>query len=260
MNRINLAILAAVDAGKTTLSESMLYLSGAIRKAGRVDHGDAFLDSHELERRRGITIFSKMARMECGGLGLTLLDTPGHVDFTAETERTLTVADMALLLVSAADGVTGHTVELWNLLKRYHLPTVIFINKMDQAGADADRVMADLCQNLDDRCVRFDYWKRTDQGDAGKVSGEDKDLEALFFMSGRALRRCIHQLRSEEIPICSSKNGYYYAKNQAEIKRSAESLGQFSDSVSSTRMNLLSSRAPKPVGKCVIVIFPYVEM
>lgn len=180
MNRINLAILAAVDAGKTTLSESMLYLSGAIRKAGRVDHGDAFLDSHELERRRGITIFSKMARMECGGLGLTLLDTPGHVDFTAETERTLTVADMALLLVSAADGVTGHTVELWNLLRRYHLPTVIFINKMDQAGADADRVMADLCQNLDDRCVRFDSWKRTDQGDAGKVSGEDKDLEALF--------------------------------------------------------------------------------
>ena len=180
MNRINIAILAAVDAGKTTLSESMLYLSGAIRKAGRVDHGDAFLDSHELERRRGITIFSKMARMEYNGLGLTLLDTPGHVDFTAETERTLTVADMALLLVSAADGVTGHTVELWNLLKRYHLPTVIFINKMDQAGADADRVMADLCQNLDDRCVRFDSWKRTDQGDAGKVSGEDKDLEALF--------------------------------------------------------------------------------
>ena len=101
-NRINLAVLAAVDAGKTTLTESLLYLTGAIRKAGRVDHGDAFLDSHELERKRGITIFSKMARINCGGLAVTLLDTPGHVDFTAETERTLTVADMALLLVSAA--------------------------------------------------------------------------------------------------------------------------------------------------------------
>ena len=180
MNKINLAILAAVDAGKTTLSESMLYLSGAIRRAGRVDHGDAFLDSHELERRRGITIFSKMARIEYGSLALTLLDTPGHVDFTAETERTLTVADMALLLVSAADGVTGHTVELWNLLKRYRLPTIIFVNKMDQAGADADRVLSDLCQNLDDRCIRFDSWKRSDKEGSAKRPDDDSDREALF--------------------------------------------------------------------------------
>ena len=178
MNRINLAVLAAVDAGKTTLSESMLYLSGAIRRAGRVDHGDAFLDSHELERKRGITIFSKMARMESGGMALTLLDTPGHVDFTAETERTLTVADMALLLVSASDGVTGHTVELWNLLKRYHLPTVIFVNKMDQEGADADRVMSDLSRNLDERCIRFDSWMKAEGEDAS--SAEDPDTEALF--------------------------------------------------------------------------------
>ena len=180
MKKINLAILAAVDAGKTTLSESMLYLSGAIRKAGRVDHGDAFLDTHELERRRGITIFSKMARIESGGLEMTLLDTPGHVDFTAETERTLTVADMALLLVSAADSVTGHTVELWNLLKRYRLPTVIFVNKMDQAGADADRVMSDLCRNLDEGCIRFDSWRRFQAEGDPESEGEDPDKEALF--------------------------------------------------------------------------------
>ena len=172
-NRINLAVLAAVDAGKTTLTESLLYLTGAIRRAGRVDHGDSFLDSHELERKRGITIFSKMARINCGGLAVTLLDTPGHVDFTAETERTLTVADMALLLVSAADGVTGHTLELWNLLKRYHLPTVIFVNKMDQAGADADRLLTDLRRNLDESCIRFDTWKGTDKDEDLKDPDED---------------------------------------------------------------------------------------
>ena len=180
MSMINMAILAAVDAGKTTLTESMLYLSGAIRRAGRVDHGDAFLDTHELERRRGITIFSKMARMSSGDQKLTLLDTPGHVDFTAETERTLTVADMALLLVSAADGVTGHTMELWNLLKRYQLPTVIFVNKMDQPGADADRVLSDLRRNLDDRCICFDAWKTARQEESRQSSQEDPDTEALF--------------------------------------------------------------------------------
>ena len=176
--KINLAILAAVDAGKTTLSETLLYLTGTIRKAGRVDHKDAFLDTHELERQRGITIFSKMARMEMPGLQLTLLDTPGHVDFTAETERTLMVADMALLLVSAADGVTGHTLELWNLLERYHLPTVIFVNKMDQAGADAGRVIQDLCQNLDERCIRFDGWRWQEDGLQDPEGMRDGDVPA----------------------------------------------------------------------------------
>ena len=152
---LNLAILAAVDAGKTTLSESLLYLTGAIRKAGRVDHQDAFLDTHALERRRGITIFSKMAQLRMGELDVTLLDTPGHVDFTAETERTLAVADMALLLVSAADGVTGHTLELWRLLQRYGLPTVIFVNKMDQNGADAESVIRDLQEHLDEHCAAY---------------------------------------------------------------------------------------------------------
>lgn len=192
-NTINLAILAAVDAGKTTLSESLLYLTGAIRKAGRVDHGDAFLDTHELEKSRGITIFSKMARMETGGVNITLLDTPGHVDFTAETERTLMVADAALLLVSAADGVTGHTLELWKLLERYHLPTVIFVNKMDQTGADSGRAVEDLCRNLDERCIRFDAWTRARErrgeksgGKTGQTSKDELMDEALAGLYDQA--------------------------------------------------------------------------
>ncbi len=159
---VNLAILASVDAGKTTLSESLLFRTGAIRKAGRVDHQDAFLDHYELERKRGITIFSKMARMQIHDTEVTLLDTPGHVDFTAETERTLAAADMALLLVSAADGVTGHTLELWRLLENDHLPTLIFINKMDQDGANVHRLMADLQTHLDEHCILWDGWKEQD--------------------------------------------------------------------------------------------------
>ncbi len=183
--KMNMAVLAAVDAGKTTLSESLLYLTGTIRKAGRVDHKDAFLDTHELERRRGITIFSKMARMEMGDLSLTLLDTPGHVDFTAETERTLLAADMALLLISAADGVTGHTIELWNLLARYQIPTVIFINKMDQNGANADRVMQDLQSNLEERCIRFDAWRPELSGEGrSDLTGDAKDHDAYGADAG----------------------------------------------------------------------------
>ena len=131
---ICLGILAHVDSGKTTLSESILYLCGSIRKLGRVDHGDAFLDNFELERSRGITIFSKQAVFDLGNTRFTLLDTPGHVDFSAEMERTLQVLDCAVLVVSGADGVQGHTRTLWNLLKRYQIPTFLFVNKMDQAG------------------------------------------------------------------------------------------------------------------------------
>lgn len=190
--KLNLAVLAAVDAGKTTLSESLLYLTGTIRKAGRVDHKDAFLDTHELERRRGITIFSKMARMDIGDIRLTLLDTPGHVDFTAETERTLLVADMALLLISAADGVTGHTLELWNLLERYHLPTLIFINKMDQDGADVQRVMEDLTANLDERCIRFDAWRSTE---------DDVALSDLYDQAAMCDEEAMETfLETEQIP------------------------------------------------------------
>ena len=127
-------ILAHVDAGKTTLSESMLYLSGRIRKLGRVDHRNAFLDTYELERARGITIFSKQAVFSWENIEIILLDTPGHVDFSAEMERTLQVLDYAVLVISGPDGVQGHTVTLWRLLKQYQIPTFIFVNKMDQAG------------------------------------------------------------------------------------------------------------------------------
>ena len=148
-------LLAHVDAGKTTLSESMLYLSGSIRKLGRVDHKDAFLDTYELERARGITIFSKQAVFPWRQTEVILLDTPGHVDFSAEMERTLQVLDCAVLVVSAADGIQGHTETLWRLLKRYQIPTFIFINKMDQEGVDRDSLLAELRGNFGEGCVDF---------------------------------------------------------------------------------------------------------
>ena len=131
MNRVVIGILAHVDSGKTTLSEGMLYTAGEIRKIGRVDHGDAFLDTHEIERDRGITIFSKQATMKFRETEFTLLDTPGHVDFSTEMERTLSVLDYAILVISGTDGVQNHTETLWRLLKRYDVPTFLFINKMD---------------------------------------------------------------------------------------------------------------------------------
>lgn len=148
-------LLAHVDAGKTTLSESMLFLSGTIRKMGRVDNQDAFLDTHALERARGITIFSKQAVFRLGEKNFTLLDTPGHVDFSAEMERTLQVLDYAVLIVSGADGVQGHTETLWKLLKRYRIPAFVFVNKMDQDGTDREKLMEELKVRLDDRCVDF---------------------------------------------------------------------------------------------------------
>ena len=144
MKQLTLGILAHVDAGKTTLSEAMLYLSGAIRKAGRVDNRDAFLDTYELERERGITIFFFFSVFAYDDLKITLLGTPGHVDFSAEMERTLQVLDAAVLVISASDGVQGHTVTLWKLLKRYQVPVFLFVNKMDQQGTDQDVLMREL--------------------------------------------------------------------------------------------------------------------
>lgn len=153
--KLVIGILAHVDAGKTTLSESMLYQSGSIRKLGRVDKGDAFLDTYELERERGITIFSKQAQLSIDDLQITLLDTPGHVDFSAEMERTLQVLDYAILVISGADGVQGHTETLWKLLERYHIPIFLFINKMDQNGTDEAALMNELKKRLDENCVDF---------------------------------------------------------------------------------------------------------
>lgn len=149
------ALLAHVDAGKTTLSEALLYESGNLRKIGRVDNGDAFLDTDALERARGITIFSKQAVLKTDDTVFTLLDTPGHVDFSAEMERTLQVLDYAILLISGADGVQGHTRTLWQLLKRYHLPTFLFVNKMDQPGTERETLLEELREKLDENCLDF---------------------------------------------------------------------------------------------------------
>lgn len=148
-------ILAHVDAGKTTLSESMLYKSGTIRKLGRVDHKDAFLDTFDLEKERGITIFSKQAVFQWKDMEVILLDTPGHVDFSAEMERTLQVLDYAILIVSGSDGIQGHTVTLWRLLKQYHIPTFLFVNKMDQIGADKEKMLQALKQKFGTACIDF---------------------------------------------------------------------------------------------------------
>lgn len=155
MKQAVIGILAHVDSGKTTLSEGMLYLSGAIRKLGRVDHGDAFLDTYALERERGITIFSKQAVFTHRDTLFTLLDTPGHVDFSAETERTLQVLDYAVLVISGSDGVQGHTKTLWQLLSRHRIPTFLFINKMDLAGTDPNALIDSLKRELDGACVSF---------------------------------------------------------------------------------------------------------
>ena len=155
MRRVVVGILAHVDAGKTTLSESMLYLSGKIQRLGRVDKKDAYLDTHDLERARGITIFSKQAIFEFDGTEFTLLDTPGHVDFSTEMERTLQVLDCAILVISGADGVQGHTATIWRLLSLYKVPVFLFVNKMDQPQADRQALLADLRSDLDHRCTDF---------------------------------------------------------------------------------------------------------
>ncbi len=173
-------LLAHVDAGKTTLSEGILYLTGRIRKLGRVDNRDSFLDTYELERARGITIFSKQAVFELGDKQVTLLDTPGHVDFSAEMERTLQVLDYGVLIVSGADGVQGHTETLWRLLERYHVPVFLFVNKMDQAGTDRDALLKEIKTRLHDNCIPFDS-KGTKDREAWleelAMSGDESVLE-----------------------------------------------------------------------------------
>ena len=152
---ISAGLLAHVDAGKTTLSEALLYVSGAKRTLGRVDHGDAALDTHELERARGITIFSKQARLSTENLNITLIDTPGHVDFSTEAERALQILDCAVLVISGTDGIQAHTVTLWRLLETYQIPTFLFINKMDLPGMEKEKIMAQLQQELSTGCVDF---------------------------------------------------------------------------------------------------------
>ena len=177
MKKLTIGILAHVDAGKTTLSEGLLYAAGALRTLGRVDHGDAFLDTEALERERGITIFAKQAVLDCGGTHITLLDTPGHVDFSAEAERTLQVLDYAILVISGTDGVQGHTRTLWRLLERYGVPTFLFINKMDLAGADRAALLTDLQKSFG-ACV--DLGAKPDVRDEYAALTDEAALEELL--------------------------------------------------------------------------------
>lgn len=173
------ALLAHVDAGKTTLSEAILYATGSIRRMGRVDNQDAFLDHYELERARGITIFSKQAEFSLGDTQVTLLDTPGHVDFSSEMERTLRVLDYAVLVVSGADGVQGHTRTLWRLLKKYEIPVFLFVNKMDQTGCDREKLMEELRKRLDENCVDFSAAEEEDFYEAAAMCSEEALEEFL---------------------------------------------------------------------------------
>ncbi|RYQ41672.1 GTP-binding protein [Bifidobacterium pseudolongum subsp. globosum] len=178
VKRIVTGIVAHVDAGKTTLSEALLYATGTTRKLGRVDHGDAFLDTDAIERARGITIYTEPAVMRVGDVELTILDTPGHVDFSAETERTLQALDYAILVVSAADGVQGHTLTLWRLLQRYHVPVFVFVNKMDAPGASRARILDQLHARCSDACIDF----------TSAVDGLSSDqLDALAMQSEAAM-------------------------------------------------------------------------
>lgn len=190
MRKITLGILAHVDGGKTTLSESVLYLTGKIRKLGRVDHKDAYLDTFQMERERGITIFSKQAVFEYKDMEVTLLDTPGHVDFSTEMERTLQVLDYAILLVSAGDGIQGHTETLWKLLSRYHVPTFIFVNKMDMPNVSGDFLLHELKERFGDNVVRF-------QGKAGileNIAMTDEDVFEEYMETDNISTHTISEL------------------------------------------------------------------
>ena len=204
-NNIVLGILAHVDAGKTTLSEAMLYLSGKLKKLGRVDHRDSFLDNNSLERARGITIFSKQAVMPLGEMTVTLLDTPGHVDFSAEAERSLHVLDYAVLVISGTDGVQAHTETLWKLLERYNVPVLIFVTKMDLPGCDRQEIMDGLRTRLSERCVDFSA-----EGDALFESAAMCSEEAMdeYIETGSiGAERLRDMLRRREIFPCCFGSG-----------------------------------------------------
>lgn len=189
MKKIVLGIVAHVDAGKTTLSEGMLYLTGRIKKLGRVDHKNTYLDTHALEKARGITIFAKQAMFLDGDTEITLLDTPGHVDFSAEMERTLQVLDAALLVISGSDGVQAHTETLWRLLRRYEIPTFLFVTKTDLTGFDRTALMAEIKERLDERCIAFD------EQDRGKfmenIALSDEDLLSQYLENGNLPQEAI---------------------------------------------------------------------
>ena len=201
---INIGLLAHVDAGKTTLSEALLYATGQIRALGRVDHQDAFLDTDAQERARGITIFSKQARLRLNSepsISITILDTPGHVDFSAEMERTLQVLDYAILVISGTDGVQGHTRTLWRLLRHYNIPTFLFVNKMDLPGADKEVVQQQLKTELSDGCVDF----TKDSGEAffeEAAMGSEALLDEYMDQGSIAEEHLAHAVAKRELFPC----------------------------------------------------------
>ncbi|MFC6289776.1 elongation factor G [Levilactobacillus angrenensis] len=196
MKHIVAGIVAHVDAGKTTLSEALLYQSGAVRQLGRVDNGDAFLDPDDLEKQRGITIFSHQASLTYENLQLTLLDTPGHVDFASQTEQVLSVLDYAILVVSATDGIQGYTRTLWRLLEHYQVPTVVFVNKMDAVTADRDRVLSQLQTTFSPGCIAFEGTNLSAEA-TENVAMQDDDVLADYLETGeladKTVRQLIHQ-------------------------------------------------------------------
>lgn len=202
MKKLIIGILAHVDAGKTTLSEGLLYLCGKIRTLGRVDHGNAFLDNFELERQRGITIFSKQAQLSTEDMEITLLDTPGHVDFSAEMERTLQVLDYAILVINGMDGVQSHTMTLWRLLERYQVPVFLFVNKMDQNGTDREKLLAELKKRLSSNCIDFSA-DVPEEEFLENVAVCDEKLMEMYLESGELKEQQICPLITErEIYPC----------------------------------------------------------
>lgn len=191
-SNVVVGILAHTDSGKTTLSESLLYLSGSIRKYGRVDHGDTFLDTNRLEKSRGITIFSKQAQFKLPDKEITLLDTPGHVDFSAEMERVLQVLDYAILVISGADGIQGHTQTLWKLLKRYQIPTFLFINKMDQNGTDKTYILNEVQRKLSEGCIDFGQDKESEEF-LEQIAMTDECLMETYLEKGSLDMRMIRE-------------------------------------------------------------------
>lgn len=190
MKKITIGIVAHVDGGKTTLSEALLYTTGKIRKLGRVDHKDAYLDTFQMERDRGITIFSKQAVMEYNDMRLILLDTPGHVDFSAEMERTLSVLDYAVLVVSGSEGVQGHTETIWKLLETYHVPTFLFVNKMDMPNVSGDFLLHEIKEKLSDSVVRFP----AGVGTMEDIAMCDEDLFETYMEGGEISDTTISEL------------------------------------------------------------------
>ena len=202
MKKLVVGLLAHVDAGKTTLSEAMLYLTGMIRKLGRVDHRDTWLDTHTLERERGITIFSKQARIRTDTLSLTLLDTPGHADFSGEMERTLPAMDYALLIISGTDGVQAHTETLWELLERYRVPTFVFVTKMDAASRSPETLLAELQSRFGDGCL--DFTAETDPArDEAAAMLDEAALDAYMAAGSTPDAEISRLIRERKLfPVC----------------------------------------------------------